>query len=160
MLSCDDTMQENAIPSIPFMHKTHVEKYGIKDCGTCHKYDEIERFQGLPTIGECTACHDRNGELTGKDHMTPRKKTVFDSFADKDKPWAFRAKKPGLLYYSHKIVMSSKSEDVRLKSRCETCHGDKAGSTVIARVTGNLLMEQCMDCHDDFKIVNKCPVCH
>ncbi len=158
--SCNDIMQADAAKPIPFMHKTHVEKYDIKDCTTCHKYDDNGRFQGLPTIGECTACHDRNGELTNNDHNSPRKKTMFDSYTDKDRPWTSWAKQPDLVYFSHKVVMTAKFEDGRMKSRCESCHGDKARSTDTSMIKGKMLMGQCMDCHTAFGLSNKCTVCH
>jgi hypothetical protein len=106
--SCSKTSAaEEAITTIPFSHKTHVENYDIKDCGTCHKYNSNGVFQGLPTVGECTACHIRNGELVSGDHKIPRKKTMFDSFTDKDKLWASKAKNTDLLYYSHKVKMTT-----------------------------------------------------
>lgn len=159
-MSCADPAQAKSSKTIPFIHKTHVEKYRISDCGTCHKYDSIGRFKGLPTVGDCTACHNREGDVCNNDHMAPRKKTIFDSFTDGDRPWAYKAQKPDLVYYSHKIVMSAKSEDIRLKTRCATCHGDKADSTGVAAMKGKPLMDQCIDCHEAFDIVNKCPVCH
>lgn len=159
--SCNDIMQADAAKPIPFMHKTHVEKYEIRDCQTCHIYDENGRFQGLPSIGECTQCHARDASFTAvNDHSTPRRKSMFDSYADTDRPWTSWAKQPDLVYFSHKVVMTAKFEDGRMKSRCEACHGDKASSTGTAMIKGKMLMGQCMDCHDALQISNKCAVCH
>jgi len=158
--ACDDAMQVDAAKAIPFMHKTHVEKYGASDCETCHKYDDNGRFLGIPTIGECTACHDRNGELAGNDPLTPKKKQMFDSYKDTDRPWTSWAKQPDLVYFSHKVVMTAKYEDGKLKARCESCHGDKANSTDMAMINGKMPMGQCMDCHTALKISNACAVCH
>ncbi len=47
-----------------------------------------------------------------------------------------------------------------MKSRCESCHGDKAGSMDTAMIKGKMLMGQCMDCHTALNISNKCAVCH
>ena len=158
--SCNNIMQADAVKSIPCMHKTHIEKYDISDCETCHKYDENGRFQGLPTVGECTQCHARDGQLTNNDHKSPRRKSMFDSFKDTDKPWTSWAKQPDLVYFSHKVVMTAKFEDGKLKARCGSCHGDKASSTTTAMIKGKMLMGQCEDCHTALGISNKCAVCH
>jgi hypothetical protein len=158
--SCDDVMQADAAKAIPFEHKTHIQKYDIKDCSTCHKYDENGRFLGIPTIGECTACHDRDASLTANDGLTPRKKSMFDSYKDTDKPWTSWAKQPDLVYFSHKVVMTAKFEDGRLKAQCVQCHGDKAKSTDTSMMKGKMLMGECERCHDALNISNKCAVCH
>lgn len=158
--SCNNTKQANAVEKISFSHKTHVEKYNIKDCGACHKYDANKTFRGLPAIGECTVCHDRNGKLTSEDHMAPRKKTMFDSYTDKDRPWVSRAKDQQLLYYSHKVAWTAQLADGKTKLKCEQCHGDKALSTGTAKLKGEKLMEQCIECHTSFKMNNQCDVCH
>jgi cytochrome c553 len=158
--SCTDVMQADAAKGIPFDHKTHVEKYDIKDCATCHKYDENGRFLGIPTIGECTACHARDAAMTANDPMTPRKKSMFDSYKDTDKPWTSWAKQPDLVYFSHKVVMTAKFEDGRLKANCVTCHGDKSKSTDTSMIKGKILMGECERCHDALQISNKCAVCH
>ncbi|MBP7734377.1 MAG: cytochrome c3 family protein [Spirochaetes bacterium] len=159
MKSCNYAQADEATP-IPFIHKTHIEEYGIKNCGTCHKYDKIGRFQGLPTIGECTACHSRDGELINKDHMSPRKKTMFDAYTDKDRPWTSRAKKQELVYYSHKVAASATMADGSIKLRCVSCHGDKATPAAATKLEGKQLMDQCMDCHAARKLVNACVFCH
>lgn len=153
-------MQADAAKGIPFDHKTHVEKYDIKDCATCHKYDENGRFLGIPTIGECTACHARDAALTSNDPLTPKKKSMFDSYKDTDKPWTSWAKQPDLVYFSHKVVMTAKFEDGRLKANCVTCHGDKSKSTDTSMIKGKILMGECERCHDALQISNKCAVCH
>jgi len=156
----NNTKNVEAVEKISFSHQTHVEKYNIKDCGTCHKYDANKTFRGLPSIGECTVCHDRNGELTSDDHMKPRKKTMFDSYTDKDKPWDSRAKNQQLVYYSHKVALTTKLPDGKTKLRCEPCHGDKVSSTGTSRTEGEKLMKQCIECHTSFKLNDRCDVCH
>jgi len=158
--SCNDIMQKDAVKTIPFSHKSHIEKYDIKDCTTCHQYEANGRFKGIPTVGECTACHDRNAALTANDHMIPRKKSMFDSYKDTDKPWTSWAKQPDLVYFSHKVVMTAKFEDGRMKARCGSCHGDKAKTMDTAMLSGKMLMGQCEDCHTALHISNKCAVCH
>ncbi len=158
--SCNIIKQAAAEEKISFSHKTHVEKYNIKDCGTCHKYDVNKNFRGFPTIGECTVCHDRNGELTGTDHMTPRKKTIFDSYTDKDKPWVSGSKDEKLVYYSHKVVMTTELKDGKTIFNCGPCHADKVNSAGIAKIKGGKLMDQCIKCHTSYNMNNQCDVCH
>ena len=158
---CQDVMQADAAKKIPFSHQNHMKKnYGVSGCTDCHSYEENGRFKGLPTIAECTACHARDGVLTSNDHSVPRKKTMFDSYKDSDQPWTAWAKQPDLVYFSHKVVMTAKFEDGRLKARCESCHGDKSVSTDTTMIKGKMLMGQCMDCHTALKISNQCAVCH
>ncbi len=156
--SCEAEKKANAVEKIPFSHATHIEKYNIKDCGTCHKYDDQKAFRGMPTVGDCTVCHDRNGTLTGKDHMTPRKKSIFDSYTDKDSPWVSKAEDKQLVYYSHKVALSSEMPDGKKQLRCTPCHGDRVSSNSTAK--GEKLMKQCIECHTSFKMNNQCDVCH
>lgn len=158
--SCETNKKANAGEKISFSHKTHIEKYNIEDCGTCHKYDTNGTFKGLPSIGECTVCHDRNGVLTSDNHLTPRKKTMFDSYADKDRPWISKARDKELVYYSHKDALTMPGKDGKTKFRCEPCHGDKASSTGKAKLKGEKLMAQCIECHTVSKMNNQCDVCH
>ena len=151
----------DAVEKISFSHINHVEKYNIKDCGACHKYDAQKTFQGYPSIGECTVCHDRNGVLTGNDHMQPRKKTIFDSYTDKDRPWISRAEKPDHVYYSHKVALTVKLADGKTRLRCEPCHADKVSAAGTAKTKGEKLMKECNVCHSAFKIdPEKCDICH
>ena len=153
-------MQAEATKKIPFSHKNHIQYWGVTDCTTCHGYYEDGRFKGLPSVAECTQCHARDGVLTASDHTTPRKKTMFDSWKDTDRPWTSWAKQPDLVYFSHKVVMTAQFEDGRLKARCAGCHGDKAGSANTEMVQGKMLMGKCMDCHTALNISNSCAVCH
>jgi hypothetical protein len=50
--SCEVEKKADAVEKIPFSHATHIKKYNIKDCGTCHKYDEKKAFRGMPSIGD------------------------------------------------------------------------------------------------------------
>ncbi|HOO72128.1 MAG TPA: cytochrome c3 family protein [Spirochaetota bacterium] len=157
--ACDYTMNLQAEKRLPFNHKSHVTKYGT-DCETCHGYYDNGRFKGLPTIAECTMCHDRNGENHNPDPLVPTRKAMLDGFKDSDKPWQSFATQPDLVYFSHKVVMTSTFEDGRKKARCGSCHGDKAGSSTTEKIKGKMLMGQCMDCHTALHISNKCLVCH
>ena len=156
--SCEVEKKADAVEKIPFSHATHIKKYNIKDCGTCHKYDEQKAFRGMPSIGDCTVCHDRNGALTTTDHMVPRKKTMFNSYTDKESPWISKAEDKQLVYYSHKVALTKDMPDGSKHFRCTPCHGDKVSSNATAR--GEKLMKQCIECHTTFKMNNQCDVCH
>lgn len=161
--ACDYVMANHPEKPIPFNHATHLTKYGAgPDCASCHGYHDNGRFKGLPTVGECTACHDRQGPDRSDDaaNATPLKKAIFASYKDTDRPWDSHAKQPDLVYFSHKVVMTAKYDDGRQKQRCGSCHGDKAKSTGTGRLKGKMLMGQCEDCHTALSISNKCAVCH
>jgi len=159
--SCDYVMANHPEKPIPFDHKAHVTKYGAgSDCTVCHGYYDNGRFKGLPTIAECTVCHDRKGPEKSDAVGTPLRKPVFDKYKDTDKPWGSHARQPDLVYFSHKVVMTAKFEDGRKKVRCGSCHGDKANSTDTLALKGKMLMGQCEDCHTALGISNKCAVCH
>jgi menaquinone reductase, multiheme cytochrome c subunit len=147
--ACDLTMNLQAEKGLPFNHKSHVADYGT-ECGDCHLYDANGRFQGIPTVAKCIECHPRDGD----------KKGMFKDYKDADKPWQSFATQPDLVYFSHKVVMTAKFEDGRLKSRCGSCHGDKAGSMTTDKIKGKMLMGQCMDCHTALHLSNSCMVCH
>ncbi len=157
--ACDYARTTKAVKEIPFNHKSHVTTYGAEKCEQCHGYSADGRFKGLPTVGDCTACHDRSASNSG-DKDTPKRKAIFDNYKDTDKPWTTFAKQPDLVYFSHKVVMTATFEDGKKKARCGSCHGDKANSMTTKRISGTMLMGQCMDCHTALKISNKCMVCH
>ncbi len=157
--ACNMASRAEATSSIPFMHKTHTEKYGIK-CIVCHSYEDNGRFRGIPTVGDCTACHARDGATTAKDHLTPRKKSIFDSYKDTDRPWTSWCRQPDLVYFSHLAVMQQKNKDGEPVMKCTSCHGNKGSSIDQRMIKGRMPMGQCMDCHTALKISNACAVCH
>ncbi len=164
--ACDYVMANHPEKQVAFNHKSHLEKYfpanglGKDDCTVCHGYYDNGRFKGLPTMGDCTSCHDPNGTMDDLEPMSPRPKRFLSKYKDTDKPWGSNAEQPDLVYFSHKVVMTAQYEDGRLKARCGSCHGDKAGSTTTAKIKGKMLMGQCEDCHTALHLSNKCAVCH
>jgi hypothetical protein len=165
-------MQADAAKPIPFNHQSHMTKYGISNCIECHRYEGIKngkevdgeivngRFLGSPSIGDCTSCHARDAALDSDNPLEAKRKPIFDSYKDEDKPWGSFANQPDLVYFSHSVVMTAKYDDGRLKARCGSCHGDKLHSTDTKMIKGKMLMGQCMDCHTALHISNKCAVCH
>jgi menaquinone reductase, multiheme cytochrome c subunit len=160
--ACNYVMANHPEKPVHFDHKAHINDYGIgSDCTMCHGYYDNGRFKGLPTVAECTGCHDRQGPEKGKgDGSTPIKISEFEKLKDTDKPWGSFAKQPGLVYFSHKVVMSAKTEDGKEKVSCVSCHGDKANSTNTKMLSGKMLMGECEKCHGAMNISNKCAVCH
>ena len=64
---CDYVMANHPEKAVDFNHQSHLTKYfpengmAKDDCEVCHGYYENGRFKGLPTVGDCTSCHDPNG---------------------------------------------------------------------------------------------------
>lgn len=164
--ACDYAMANHAEEQIDFNHQSHLSKYfpamglGKDDCSTCHGYYENGRFKGLPTVADCTSCHDPHGPDKNATGMVAMRKPMLNKYKDTDKPWGSYAKQPALVYFSHEVVMTAKFDDGRKKARCGNCHGDKANSANAAMLTGKMLMGQCEDCHTALHISNKCAVCH
>ncbi|HNR89879.1 MAG TPA: cytochrome c3 family protein [Spirochaetota bacterium] len=151
--ACGSLMSFHAKKPIPFNHKSHITKYGAANCETCHGYYENGRFKGLPTVGECKACHTDND--AGKTPEQARSKPFFANYKDGDRPWEAFAKQPDLVYFSHMAVMKNEKQ-----ARCSSCHGLKEDSMTTAKIKGKMPMGQCMDCHTALKISNACMVCH
>jgi hypothetical protein len=164
--ACDYVMANHPEKAVTFNHQTHLNKYfpdnGMSrdDCSVCHGYYENGRFKGLPTVGDCTSCHSPEAPSKDAAPGAARRKPMLAKYKDTDKPWGSYAKQPDLVYFSHKTVMTAKYDDGRLKSRCGSCHGDKANSTTMAMMSGKMLMGQCMDCHTALHLSNSCAVCH
>lgn len=138
---CDYAMSNQAEKPIPFNHKTHLTQgYGISGCEDCHGYYENGRFTGIPTVGQCRACHE---------------KPIFKDYKDSDVPWESYARQPDLVYFSHIAVLKNRKE-----ARCSSCHGDKQNAVDGRKIKGKMSMGVCMDCHTALKISNKCAVCH
>lgn len=144
--ACDWAMSNHPEKPVPFNHKAHLEDYGTDDCEFCHGYYDNGRFKGIPTAGVCRMCHD--GDSAGEIE-------ALNNFKDSEKPWGSYAKQPDLVYFSHKVVMTSSK-----RTMCLSCHGDKEDSTTTKRIEGKMLMGQCMDCHTARDVSNKCAVCH
>ncbi|MBN1497764.1 MAG: hypothetical protein JXA07_13395 [Spirochaetes bacterium] len=163
---CAYVMANHPEKEVVFNHQTHLTKYfpengmAKDDCEVCHGYNENGRFKGVPTVGDCTSCHDRESSASEGAPGIARRKPMLDKYADTDKPWGSFAKQPDLVYFSHKVVMTAEYDDGRKKARCGSCHGDKSNSRDMSMVKGKMLMGQCEDCHTALHISNKCAVCH
>ena len=145
--ACNYILMAKPDKKLSFNHESHVKEYGAK-CEDCHGYYDNGRFKGIPTVGECTGCHD------------PEAMPLFKQYKETEKPWGSYAKQPDLVYFSHKVVMTAKFEDGRTKMLCTNCHGNKARSTGTEMIKGKMLMSQCEDCHSALRISNSCAVCH
>lgn len=163
---CEYVMANHPDKPVAFNHKSHLMKWfpanGLSkdNCEVCHGFYENGRFKGLPTIAECTSCHDPEALKQATTPDAPMRKPELARYKPTDRPWGSYAKQPDLVYFSHKVVMTARFEDGRLKQRCASCHGDKANSTNTAMLKGKMLMSQCEDCHSALHISNTCAVCH
>ena len=154
--ACEYALGNHPVKPIPFNHKTHLTEYDAgPECEVCHQYYDNGRFMGIPSVADCLMCHENTFEFDGTDNSADQH--TFEIYNDTDIPWDSYAKQPDHVYFSHLVVMSSELED---KPDCETCHGPKSESTDTAMIKGKMLMPECMECHDNLKISNKCAVCH
>ena len=144
--ACDMAMNFQAQKLIAFNHKAHLAEYDADNCDTCHNYYENGRFMGIPAISQCKMCH--NG--SDADNIEE-----FKKYKDVDKPWEPFTRQPDLVYFSHKVVLTSPK-----KVGCSSCHGDKGDSTKTEKIKGKMKMGECTDCHHALGISNGCMVCH
>ena len=160
--ACGDFgMEVRAEKNLIFNHRTHVKGQDIS-CETCHGFYENGRFKGIPTIATCKSCHGLNNpQAADYDPRAPMRVPHLEMFKDTDRPWSSYVKQPGLVYFSHQVVMGAKWKDGGRKMECHTCHYDKADmEDATVKVSGKMPMGQCMDCHDSLRISNTCMVCH
>lgn len=143
---------------IAFNHREHIYTYGA-NCETCHSYTAEGEFMGLPAIGQCVTCHERNSLFVPGPAVAGSKK-FFDEYSDTDKPWKSHAKHKTKIKFSHKIVLEAQFPDGRRKVTCVSCHGGKDYSTDNAASRGRLTMEQCIKCHKALNIDKSCITCH
>lgn len=112
-----------------FNHALHNEELG--DCESCHFFREDGTFSGVPTLAQCTDCHeDVMGETEDE--------TVFVEqyvWKEREVPWRVYSRQPDCVFFSHAAHV--------LKSGmiCESCHGDVGNSTSLPpyqenRITG------------------------
>ena len=149
--ACDYGLGSHAVKEIPFNHKSHLTDYGT-DCQDCHGFYDDGRFKGIPTVGDCVACHSRDADYSG-DRLTPKRKAFFDDYEDSDVPWESYAKQPHLVFSSHQVHDAA-------GVRCASCHGDKENSMTTDKIRGKMPMGQCENCHDALGAINTCLVCH
>jgi c(7)-type cytochrome triheme protein len=131
-----------------FSHKLHVIDQELK-CFVCHKTAEKADLAGMPTMKNCTKCHE------GIDAKKPPEKRIDLFLKDGFPVWTSVTAIPQEVKFSHKTHIDAKVE-------CATCHN---GIEQSKEVTNRLRvdMKACIDCHVQTKVggaVDNCYVCH
>jgi hypothetical protein len=143
---------------IDFNHQVHMD--AVSDgCQSCHFYREDGTFAGVPTLAQCSECHesaqteDPNEVKFVDEYVTPGKEV----------PWLIYARQPDCVFFSHAA---------HKEMECKTCHGDIGESTSLKpyeenRITGysrdiwgdniggfgkntwdSMKMDDCAACHE------------
>ncbi len=143
-----------------FNHALHNKEVG--DCESCHFFREDGTFSGVPTLAQCTDCHQ---EVMGE---TEDEKIFVEQYVAKERevPWYIYSRQPDCVFFSHAAHVAT------AKMACETCHGDVGTSTSLKpyqenRITGysrdiwghniagfkthtydRMKMDDCAECHE------------
>jgi hypothetical protein len=133
---------------IQFNHRIHVVDNDMS-CSECHVYYEKQTFSGLPTRETCAFCHD---EPIGQSPKEQRLVEMLQSGAPLE--WSRLFKQPRHVFYSHRrhVVVAG--------LECETCHGDIAETESPPRSVRNLVMDDCLSCHEQEHAQTDCTTCH
>ncbi len=156
---------------IDFNHELHMGEVE-EGCESCHFYREDGSFAGVPTLAQCTDCHE---EAIGEE--PDELKFVEEYVANgKEVPWLIYARQPDCVFFSH---AAHKEMD------CVTCHGHIGESTSLKvyeenRLTGysrdiwgqniggfkknswdSMKMNDCAECHEkEMGSKGPCFQCH
>jgi hypothetical protein len=143
-----------------FNHALHNVEVG--DCESCHFFREDGTFSGIPTLAQCTDCHE---EVMGE---TQDEAVFVEQYVQKERevPWHVYSRQPDCVFFSHAAHV------VKAQMDCETCHGDVGTSTHLKpyqenRITGysrdiwgqsiagfktntydRMKMDDCAQCHE------------
>lgn len=131
---------------IPYSHKTHVA-LGLK-CAACHPNPQPKNKMTIPSGEICMACH----QAIAKDRPSIRRLAELAE-SKVSIPWIRVYKLPDEIIWSHGIHL-------RVKLKCETCHGDVSKMDVMTRATNVTTMAACVDCHQESDASTDCNACH
>jgi hypothetical protein len=141
-----DLRDRSPVQPIAFSHTVHAGESGIP-CLYCHRHAPRSRVAGIPTVGDCRACHlfiARDApEITKLMQYWERKEPI---------PWIRVYGVPDHVYFPHMMHL-------RAGLACAACHGDVAAMERITRTT-KLTMGWCMECHRKKKASIDCWTCH
>lgn len=143
-----------------FNHQLHNEL--VDDgCQSCHFFREDGSYAGVPTLEQCSGCHEEvQGET--KDEEIFVNEYVANNI---EVPWLIYSRQPDCVFFSHAAHVKAGKMD------CKTCHGDIGTSTSLKvyeenRITGysrdiwgkniagfkthtwdRMKMDDCSECH-------------
>ncbi len=137
---------------IAFNHQLHATKADL-DCTTlCHAAAPTEAYAGLPSKYVCYECHDPDEETPDKPELT-RLAAYID--LDEDIPWQRVAVTEPDVYFSHRRHVTAGQIE------CARCHpGVVEATQPLSEVSLVLLMDECLDCHQENDADIDCLACH
>lgn len=134
---------------IAFNHQKHVADVGV-ECIDCHKYNRTQTYSGMPTLEECSTCHDE--KASGSPELVKLAGLIK---AKREPAWGRLHGLPDYVYYSHRRHVTL------AKIPCERCHGPIAKTTTPpGRALVQHTMDFCIDCHRQRGVTNDCDACH
>ncbi|MEP7273480.1 MAG: cytochrome c3 family protein [Acidobacteriota bacterium] len=131
---------------IPFSHKQHAGKLGLK-CATCHKNPDPGERMGLATAGLCMQCH----EDVKTESPAIQKLAAFDKEKRLIK-WVRVYEIPSFVFFSHRAHITAGSS-------CAECHGEVKELEQMSRQK-DVSMASCVNCHQAKGASVDCSYCH
>ena len=132
---------------IPFSHKTHVAKAGVK-CLDCHPIREPGFQAGIPREAVCMGCH-----ASVKKESPHIQKLAALADAKQPVPWVRIYQVPDFVWFSHQSHATEK------KIECVTCHGPVAERDALGKEKPTNMFG-CVRCHDERGASKGCDLCH
>lgn len=136
-----------------YNHKAHVEKFKI-DCVQCHVGAKTSAHATIPNIEVCgKICH--RPEMPALTESPEEEKLRRYLAEGKQIPWV-------KVYYVEPHVFFSHARHTTLaKMECEQCHGNVGEMTTsVEKQAVPIVMEHCMECHEQNGVDNDCVLCH
>lgn len=155
---------------LQFSHALHTGDAGGMSCEDCHTIGEDGKFQGIPSLEQCAACHS---DVLGE---SPAERLFVEEYVRKNSevPWLVYSRQPDNAHFSHAVHTR------KAAIACEECHGDHGRTQTLRavevnRITGysrdiqgwsgeglpgGMKMDDCIDCHAKNEKRSACLDCH
>lgn len=133
---------------VAFDHRLHVHELEIA-CATCHAFDALAPFSGLPETETCASCH---AESLG---TSPEEaKVVAAARSGSRLAWAPLQRAPRHVFFSHRLH----TEAARIA--CDDCHPAFADARAPPPRVPPIRMSDCLRCHERAGAPTRCTACH